>query len=659
VSAALEEGIWDALRHPRGRGGQWSKVLGKVEAAAGEKGDPAVVSKLKAKLEPPPIVRRVKKLETTEAFRRGRRSLGYMRQSGVHGDEFMFDLATDQGFAGRPHAVSEEELQAHIDAGAVEMWRGTSDRSYADTFLTGTYYALALDTPIPTPSGWSTIGQIEAGDQVFDADGKPTEVVGVTPVFMDRPCYAVRFDDGSEIVADADHQWLVSTRPSREHARRWKNPDRRIVMGRARAMRGAGVLLREIGSELGITVDAAWSEGSHGGDRVVTTAEMAATIASRYAVANVAPLRLPDAALPIDPYVLGAWLGDGTAANATFTCEDEEIVWQIRAAGHAVQRRGESGYGCPRWQIFDLRRKLDSASLLDNKHVPSEYFRASAEQRRALICGLMDTDGTVSKFGQCEFGNANRALAYGMAELLASVGIKVRILCRDDDRRSRKPFFRVMFSTHSPVFRLRRKLDRQQLGRAEVDSKIGRHSVVEVRQVESVPVRCLEVASLSHLFVVGRAMIPTHNCGLGFRGNGIYTASGARAEQMARAYATAPPTRGIAARSDSPTVVRMALHRDAKVVEFEDAARSARHAHQAAMVVGEKSGGAGGTPDQVRAEVYRDPSRWALANGYDAVRVTQADGSDEHIVLNRTALLVSTEFREAGQSVMRGARHAA
>lgn len=95
------------------------------------------VEKVGRALDRPEIVRKEKPLQQTEAFRRGRRRLGYMRETGRHGDEFMYDLAVDTGFAGRPHVVSEAELQQHISDGDMEMWRGQTDASYADAFLTG------------------------------------------------------------------------------------------------------------------------------------------------------------------------------------------------------------------------------------------------------------------------------------------------------------------------------------------------------------------------------------------------------------------------------------------------------------------------------------------------------------------------------------------
>ncbi len=70
--------------------------------------------------------------------------------------------------------------------------------------------ALALDTPLPTPTGWTTMGEVAVGDQLIDADGWPTTVVAATDVMVGRPCYEVEFSDGTVIVADADHQWRTT-----------------------------------------------------------------------------------------------------------------------------------------------------------------------------------------------------------------------------------------------------------------------------------------------------------------------------------------------------------------------------------------------------------------------------------------------------------------
>jgi len=70
--------------------------------------------------------------------------------------------------------------------------------------------ALALDTPLPTPTGWMTMGETQVGDILFDEKGKTCHVIAVSPVMYDHDCYEVVFSDGQRIVADADHLWLTA-----------------------------------------------------------------------------------------------------------------------------------------------------------------------------------------------------------------------------------------------------------------------------------------------------------------------------------------------------------------------------------------------------------------------------------------------------------------
>ena len=85
---------------------------------------------------------------------------------------------------------------------------------------TGAGKALALDTPIPTPAGWTTMGQVRVGEQVFDEQGRPCTVVAATPVMHGRPCYEVEFSDCTVIVADAEHLWRTESAAGwQQHAR--------------------------------------------------------------------------------------------------------------------------------------------------------------------------------------------------------------------------------------------------------------------------------------------------------------------------------------------------------------------------------------------------------------------------------------------------------
>jgi replicative DNA helicase len=150
--------------------------------------------------------------------------------------------------------------------------------------------ALSLDTPLPTPTGWTTMGEVAVGDELIGADGKPTRVVAVTDVMHGRPCYRVTFSDGTEIIADESHQWLTETRASRKSAQAAAVQYNRYKNQRTFA---AVRTTREIAETLRCAT----------ADRRLN-----------HSVVNAQPLQGGVAELPVPPYTLGAWLGDGTSA---------------------------------------------------------------------------------------------------------------------------------------------------------------------------------------------------------------------------------------------------------------------------------------------------------------------------------------------------------
>ncbi|WP_344902769.1 DnaB-like helicase C-terminal domain-containing protein, partial [Actinomadura meridiana] len=245
---------------------------------------------------------------------------------------------------------------------------------------------------------------------------------------------------------------------------------------------------------------------------IKTTAEIAATVRCdgdnrpNHAVDVAAPFQLPKADLPIEAYVLGAWLGDGSSWSGSLTCFDEEILAEIEAAGQPVKRRLTPGqFGLP-----GLTRKIKDAGLWRNKHIPAPYLRASEEQRRALLAGMLDTDGYVSKIGQVQLAFVNKRLAEGAHELILSLGYRVTMTTKQVKGRSPETsiYYRMNFTPAETVFRLPRKAARQ---RAVVDPKARVRYIVDVRPVKSVPVRCVQVDNADHMYLAGRSCIPTHN----------------------------------------------------------------------------------------------------------------------------------------------------
>jgi replicative DNA helicase len=447
-----------------------------------------------------------------------------------------------------------------VPTGFAELDRLTSGLQPSNLIIVaarpGVGKALALDTPLPTPSGWTTMGEVAVGDQLLGADGRPTTVVAATEVLHGRPCYEVEFSDGTVIVADAQHQWLTETRAARKSA--WA-----AARGYNRARRQ-----RIFPS-------------------VRTTEEVLATLRCNrterrlnHAVANTRPLDLPPRELPLPPYALGVWLGDGHSAAARITTSDPEIVVYLEAEGLRVVPSGGLLYGlrlperppvaqracavcgtqfrpqtsqvrtcgkkcggrarlvsppvppptCPdcgqpssgmlqcqacRNHHGTVQRILRSLGVLRNKHIPTVYLRASEAQRRSLLAGLLDTDGTVGPSGAVQFCVTSRRLAEDVRELIVSLGYRCglsrkRVKGRTADSSTA---YVLTFTTVDEVFRLERKrlLHKERKG----PGRTGKRLIAAVRPVPSVPVRCVQVDSPDRLYLVGRSMVPTHNSTFG------------------------------------------------------------------------------------------------------------------------------------------------
>jgi len=334
--------------------------------------------------------------------------------------------------------------------------------------------AVDVETPIPTPSGWTTMGALEPGDVVFDASGAQTTVTFASEVMHGHECYEVVFTDGSVIVADAGHLWESYTKPVRKSLQRQDVPLSPVT---------------------------------------VTTEEMSRSLRYReeanHAVRVCGPIQCPAVDLPLDPYLLGVWLGDGHSAAGMVTKNDAFIFEQIAATGWMVEEQHYPSLKARTWRIVGLTKRLRELGLKGNKHIPAVYFRGSIEQRRGLLAGLMDTNGTCSKLGHAAFDNMDPKLAWGVFELAASLGFKpiMRTKRAKVNGKDCGISWRVQFKPTEQVFRLPRKAERL----SPSSSRQNFRCVESISPVASRPVKCIGVASPSHLFLVGRTFIPTHN----------------------------------------------------------------------------------------------------------------------------------------------------
>jgi replicative DNA helicase len=512
--------------------------------------------------------------------------------------------------------------------------------------------ALALDTPLPTPAGWTTMGEVSAGDQLIGADGKPTTVVAATEVMHGRPCYEVEFDDGTVIVADAEHQWRTTTRPARRQLAETRSgwywpsesrlrlraackaaltePDRCVTAAEVlqtvgpefrnlvhTAGRGVGLAPERIPvSVAGPTRSYVWRAPAYSSRRallsvmvqladrpknaattathrgIVSTAQIAATLRHpadgrlNHAVAIAQPADLPRRDLPVPPYALGVWLGDGLSRSARFVSADPQIAAEIEAGGLRVVKspRVSLGYtiGLPdpspvgervcavcgrsftpktsqvrtcgrscggrsrsrTWRSVlgaspppvcpdcgqpssghkqcrtcrnhhgTAQAILRTLGVLGNKHIPVAYLRASEGQRRDLLAGLLDTDGTVTVTGSVQFSVTSQRLATDVRELVMSLGYR----CGWSEKSvsgataMSSVAYTITFTTADDVFRLERKRATHRERRpARTTPRTRQRFITAVRPIDSVPVRCVHVDSADHMYLASRSMIPTHN----------------------------------------------------------------------------------------------------------------------------------------------------
>ncbi len=340
---------------------------------------------------------------------------------------------------------------------------------------------LSLDTPLPTPDGWTTMGEVKENDWLIDENGEPVLVIGKSQIHYNNKCYQINFDNDSYIIADSEHLWTVEERGKRK-TQTWD-----------------------------------WQV------KILTTKELEA---KKHFINVTKPLDLPDIDLPVHPYVLGAWLGDGsTAVNIITSSLDDYLDLSniISSYGyHVGAPRVYSNSTAASLTIHGLRNELVNAKVLNNKHIPSIYLRASREQRELLLRGLMDTDGHfASSNNQCIFINNNKLIIDGAVELLRSLGIKSKTSIvkgtikkfPNGEYYKTENYYRVGFTADPSlkVFNLARKSEKQTKARNLHVRRTKRHNIVSIIEVPSVPVQCIVVKSNSHLFLAGLGMIPTHN----------------------------------------------------------------------------------------------------------------------------------------------------
>jgi len=341
-------------------------------------------------------------------------------------------------------------------------------------------HAIMLDMKIPTLSGWKTMADLAVGDYVFGPDGIPTEVLGKSEVFHNREIYRVTTDDGFSLDVDGEHLWTV--RLSRKHdvyndfttEELWRRQN--------------GEVLR-----MGRGGETHFLEGKSKSPRLPR-------------LPDVSPACYAPEQLLIDPYVLGVWLGDGHKNQGIITCKEDDQAG-IRPMFEALGYKTTDQATPMTFGVLGLKEKLRELGVLGNKHIPKQYLTASTDQRRWLLKGLMDTDGNVSKAGQCFFAQSNLEIINQVRELLASLGIKNSLISTEAKigDKSYGETWRLSFYASNIAH-----LDRKESRTIKHQPRFGRYIKIE-KLAYTGSTQCIRVARPDGLFLAGEGYICTHN----------------------------------------------------------------------------------------------------------------------------------------------------
>lgn len=341
--------------------------------------------------------------------------------------------------------------------------------------------ALDVNTPIPTPSGFKTMGDIKVGDEVYGRDGKIYNVTFATEFQHNRKCYNIKFDDGSTIVADAEHIWTVD--------------DKSFKRGK---------------KERDLTTQEMLDNGLFLSDGC-----------KKYSIKNTAPILNEEKNLEIDPYLLGYWLGDGESLGSriTYHAKDDAILEYCTNLGYETTVSSDKrNSNVKTLYIKNFIHKIKNLNLYGNKHIPENYLWSSVEQRTSLLKGLMDSDGNSCKpvrgreFNNiCEFSNKNSILVDNFVQLARSLGFKPK---KTSKFINGIEYFIVRFTAYNDYsigapFSLERKI--KNIGPREKYTFTTSRLICSIEEVDSRPVKCIQVSAPDHIFLAGEQFIPTHN----------------------------------------------------------------------------------------------------------------------------------------------------
>lgn len=287
----------------------------------------------------------------------------------------------------------------------------------------GSGKGLLEEEQIATPYGWRKMKDLKVGDYITGRNGKPTKVIGVYPQ-GEQEVAKITFKDGVEIITDMEHRWTVMN--AGQYPEKYpsgKVPEyvistKDLLSKEKKTMQ---IPLKDENGEIIQTIT-----------RDIQTHYKNSRGLSKWKVPLMEnPIEFDvNPKLPLDPYILGYWLGDGLSRSLSLVVgyqDKEETIRNIEKCWDGTLEISTNSKN----ENITLRLKKEGLATINvlkklnvyrNKHIPLEYMMASAKDRISLLQGLVDSDGSIGKDGSVAFGNTNKVLIDNVIELVQSLG---------------------------------------------------------------------------------------------------------------------------------------------------------------------------------------------------------------------------------------------
>lgn len=361
----------------------------------------------------------------------------------------------------------------------------------------GTGKALLNGSKVQTPNGPINIENLSIGDEVFGVDGSISRVDGVFPQGQKR-VYEVEFSDGTVIECSDDHLWTYQTSSMRNSSGRWKTNSLRFIMENEKIKAKSGKYMRN----------------------------------NLYIPMN-RPVKYKKKKLPMNPYLLGALLGDGGLSQISkfrFSNSENDVLARVNAGlhdiGHELKKiSGTNGY---RIVIIDKKTREKSnfrkiledlgldGSLSKDKFIPDMYKRSSVEDRLEVLKGLIDTDGYVCGSSAYEYTTSSEQLALDVKEIVESLGMTATHSIKEEPKYEYNGETKIGSKSHRLYIKTSELIPKIHSSKKHEDRfKVGqswaRRTIRDIRETDRYgEMTCISVSSSDKLFLTDN-FVSTHN----------------------------------------------------------------------------------------------------------------------------------------------------